>query len=157
MKSKLFDTTIIKSAEEAVDFITNILESSTEYSIIGKDLDGGIVLWNEGARRIYGYEPEEVVGIANASILHTPEDCAAGKPQEICRKALSEGKWEEALSRACRNGEPLVSRVVLTPRRDSTGHPTGFLLISRDMTNEEQWKRGTNQSWGLLESALMPW
>ena len=40
----------------------NILESSTEYSIIGKDLDGKILLWNEGARRLYGYAPEEVIG-----------------------------------------------------------------------------------------------
>jgi hypothetical protein len=30
-----------------------LLESSTEYSVIGKDLDGKILLWNEGARRMY--------------------------------------------------------------------------------------------------------
>jgi PAS domain S-box-containing protein len=29
---------------------------------------GKILLWNEGARRLYGYEPEEVVGKANSSI-----------------------------------------------------------------------------------------
>src|SRR2546430_2681990 len=33
----------------AVDFVTNVLEASTEYSIIGKALDGKILLWNEGA------------------------------------------------------------------------------------------------------------
>jgi PAS domain-containing protein len=27
-----------------------------------RDLDGKILLWNEGARRMYGYEAEEVVG-----------------------------------------------------------------------------------------------
>jgi len=46
-------------------FLQNILESSTEYSIIGKDRDGKILLWNEGARRLYGYGPEEVIGKAN--------------------------------------------------------------------------------------------
>ncbi|HXA15806.1 MAG TPA: ATP-binding protein [Thermoanaerobaculia bacterium] len=61
MPPTLFDPTMVTTAEEAVDFIGNILESSTEYSIIGKDLDGRILLWNEGARRLYGYEPEEVV------------------------------------------------------------------------------------------------
>jgi PAS domain S-box-containing protein len=40
--------------------------------VIGKDLEGKILLWNEGARRLYGYEPEEVVGRANSSILHVP-------------------------------------------------------------------------------------
>ena len=28
---------------------------SAEYSIIGKDMDGRILLWNEGARRVYRY------------------------------------------------------------------------------------------------------
>jgi len=50
MTPKLFDSTLIRSAEQVLDFIGNILESSTEYSIIGKNLDGKILLWNEGAR-----------------------------------------------------------------------------------------------------------
>src|SRR5213594_1563154 len=99
MSKKLFDSTIVASADDAVDFIGNILESSTEYSIIGKDLDGKILLWNEGARRLYGYEPDEVVGKAYSSILHTPEDVAAGKPREILEIALREGKWEGTLQR----------------------------------------------------------
>src|SRR2546421_423227 len=69
-------------------FLQNILESSTEYSIIGKDLEGKILLWNAGARRLYGYEPEEVIGKANSSMLHVPEDVQAGKPQEVMRTAL---------------------------------------------------------------------
>ena len=40
MKAKLFDRAIVSDPEQAVDFIGNILEASTEYSIIGKDLDG---------------------------------------------------------------------------------------------------------------------
>src|SRR5581483_9013073 len=40
-----------QAAGELPAFLQNILESSTEYSIIGKDLDGKILLWNEGARR----------------------------------------------------------------------------------------------------------
>ncbi len=75
-------------------FLQNILESSTEYSIIGKDLEGKILLWNEGARRIYGYGPEEILGGANSSILHTPEDVKAGRPREIMEAALRHGKWE---------------------------------------------------------------
>ena len=66
-----------------MEFITNILQSSTEYSVVGKDLTGKILLWNEGARRLYGYDPEEVVGKANAEILHVPEDIAAGRPRQF--------------------------------------------------------------------------
>jgi len=100
-------------------FLNNILESSTEYSIIGKDLDGTILLWNEGARRIYGYETEEVVGKANSSILHTPGDVEEGKPREIMEAALRDGKWEGTLRRVRKDGSQFTARVVLTPRRRS--------------------------------------
>jgi len=99
-------------------FLRNILESSTEYSIIGKDLTGKIELWNAGARRIYGYEPEEVIGKANSSVLHTPEDIAAGKPKEIMAAALQAGKWEGTFKRVRKNGErfseflPMISSAV---------------------------------------------
>src|SRR5690242_21861104 len=115
MRSNLFDSSILATAQQAVEFVSNILESSTEYSVIGKDLDGKILLWNEGARRLYGYEPEEVVGRANSSILHTDEDVRAGKPREILAAALRNGKWEGTINRRRKNGETFTARVVITP------------------------------------------
>src|SRR4029077_20930936 len=128
-KAKLFDSAIVGNAQEAVDFITNILESSTEYSVVGKDLDGKILLWNEGARRLYGYEPEEVVGKVNSSILHVPEDVRAGRHREIMDTAIRDGKWEGTIGRVRKNGERFTARVVITPRRDGKGKPIGYLLI----------------------------
>ncbi len=157
-KAKLFDSAIVGNAQEAVDFITNILESSTEYSVIGKDLDGKILLWNEGARRLYGYEPEEVVGKANSSILHSAEDVAAGKPQEILELALHNGKWEGTIIRRRKNGELFPARVVITPRRDSMGRPIGYLLISKDISDEirltEQLKATQFYTRSLIESNI---
>src|SRR5436309_1654217 len=135
-KAKLFDSQIVGNAQEAVDFIGNILESSTEYSIIGKDLEGKILLWNEGARRLYGYDPEEVVGKANASILHAPEDVASGKAREILDIALETGKWEGTINRVRKSGQRFTARVVITPRKDASGKPIGFLLISKDISDE---------------------
>src|SRR2546422_2882617 len=126
-------TALADEPQQAVDmsehsaFLQNILESSTEYSIIGKDLDGKILLWNEGARRLYGYEPEEVVGKANSIMLHAPEDVAAGKPQAMLETALTTGKWEGTIIRVRKNGERFTARVVITPRRDSKGKAIGFL------------------------------
>jgi PAS domain S-box-containing protein len=117
-------------------FLQQILDSSTEYSVIGKDLEGKIVLWNEGARRLYGYESEEVVGKANSVILHTPEDVAAGKPAEILEVALRTGKWQGIITRVRKNGQRFTARVVITPRRLATGRAIGFLLISKDISDE---------------------
>jgi PAS domain S-box-containing protein len=157
-KAKLFDSAIVGNAQEAVDFITNILESSTEYSVVGKDLEGKILLWNEGARRLYGYEPEEVVGKANSSILHVPEDVEAGRHREIMETALRDGKWEGTIARVRKNGTRFTARVVITPRRDSLGKAIGYLLISKDISEEirltEELKATQFYTRSLIESNI---
>ncbi|MEW6156007.1 MAG: PAS domain S-box protein [Verrucomicrobiota bacterium] len=157
-KAKLFDSAIVGNAQEAVDFITNVLESSTEYSVIGKDLEGKILLWNEGARRLYGYEPEEVVGKANSDILHAREDVKAGKPKEILATALREGKWEGTITRLRKNGQCFTARVVITPRRDMRGRAIGYLLISKDISAEirltEELKATQFYTRSLIESNI---
>jgi PAS domain S-box-containing protein len=157
-QTKLFDRAIVSTAQDAVDFITNILESSTEYSVIGKDLEGKILLWNEGARRLYGYEPEEVVGKANSAMLHIPEDVAAGKPRELLDSALKNGKWEGTIHRLRKNGERFTARVVITPRRDPSGRPVGFLLISKNISDEirltEELKATQFYTRSLIESNI---
>jgi PAS domain S-box-containing protein len=152
-ESKLFDTSFVGTAQRAVDFITNILESSTEYSIIGKDLEGKILLWNEGARRLYGYEPEEVIGKANSSILHTAEDVRAGLPLKMMQIALEQHKWEGTIARRRKNGAQFTARVVITPRYNSSGQPVGFLLISKDISDEI---RLTHYARSLIEASLDP-
>jgi len=141
-------------------FLQNILESSTEYSIIGKDLTGRIQLWNAGARRLYGYEPEEVIGKANSSMLHTPEDIASGKPDQVMADALQAGKWEGTITRVRKSGEQFTARVVITPRRDTAGKPIGFLLISKDISDEirltEELKATQFYARSLIEASLDP-
>jgi PAS domain S-box-containing protein len=152
-KPKLFDTAIIGDPQAAMDFITNILESSTEYSVIAKDLTGKILLWNEGARRLYGYEPDEVVGKMNSSILHTPNDVEAGLPQKIMDDALKHGKFEGTVSRRRKSGEQFTARLVITPRHDTSGKPVGFLLISKDISDEI---RMSQYARSLIEASLDP-
>jgi PAS domain S-box-containing protein len=152
-RSRLFDGSIVSTPQEAVEFITNILESSTEYSVIAKDLSGKILLWNEGARRLYGYEPDEVVGKLNSAILHTPEDRNGGVPQRIMEAALQQGKWEGTLTRRRKSGEQFTARLVITPRRDTSGKPMGFLLISKDISDEI---RLTQYARSLIEASVDP-
>ena len=146
--------------EDQSAFLQNILESSTEYSIIGKDLTGTILLWNAGARRLYGYEPEEVIGKANSSMLHTPEDIASGKPAQVMAAALQAGKWEGTITRVRKSGERFTARVVITPRRDATGKSIGFLLISKDISDEirltEELKATQFYARSLIEASLDP-
>jgi PAS domain S-box-containing protein len=135
-RQKLLSSTLFDDPLAAANFLSNILEASTEYSIIGKDLDGTIELWNEGARRLYLYEPDEMIGKANASILHTPEDIATGLPTRMMAAALESGKFDGLVVRRRKDGTRFTARVVMTARRNSHGTPIGFLLISKDISDE---------------------
>jgi len=160
MPADLFDKTVIRESQEAMDFMANVLEASTEYSIVGKDLDGRILLWNEGARRLYGYEPEEVVGKANSSMLHVPEDVRAGRHREIMDVARRDGKWEGTVERMRKNGQRFTARVVITPRRSAAGVVVGYLLISKNISDEirltEELKATQFYARSLIDASLDP-
>jgi PAS domain S-box-containing protein len=137
--------------------LTSILDASTEYSIVATQLDGTFLLWNEGARRIYGYDGPEVMG-QNIRILHRPEDVASGKVDEIFATALKRGRWEGVSIRVRKGGQVLPTRVVATVRRDRHGRPIGYLSISKDISEEIRLNQRLEESEaynrGLIESTI---
>jgi PAS domain S-box-containing protein len=154
--SRSSERTVLHETEQ-VAFLNSILESSTEYSIIAKDLDATILAWNEGARRVYGYEAREVIGNASAFILHDPEDVASGRAQAILDEAHRTGKWEGELGRVRKDGTRFTAHVTITLRRTAAGTPIGFTMISRDLTESQRVQHDLQKSEEkfrhLLESA----
>ena len=59
----------IKELRENTDFVDALLESLIGYAIIAADFDGNVIAFNEGARQIYGYTPEEVIGKQSIEIF----------------------------------------------------------------------------------------
>ena len=131
-------TSAAQDTDEALELLHSSLEASTEYAVVALDLDGVILLWNEGARRVYGYAAHEVAGTASSALLHTTEDIAAGLPIDMRLTALETGKWEGVVERVRKDRTQFTARVVMTPRRDSSGAPVGFVLISKDISEEIQ-------------------
>lgn len=152
--TKFFDTSLVGDSLGALDFITNLLQASTEYSIIGEDLNGKIILWNEGAHRIYGHKPQEVVGKMTSATLHTKEDVKAALPQKMMDTALKKGKWEGIVTHVRKNGDEFTAKVILTPYLDSNRKPIGFLLISKDISEELRITNPLNYTRSLIESNI---
>ena len=76
---KKIDNELIK----ANDFLANVIESSVD-GIIAADIKGNILIYNEGAERLLGYEACEVIGK-----LHITEIYPSGGAREIMRKLRS--------------------------------------------------------------------
>ena len=157
------DVTAQKRAEsesaETRTFLDNILQSSTKYSIIGKDLSRRILSWNEGAHRNYGYTAEEIIG-RDSSLLHAPEDVASGAVDRLfttaCQDALAEGTFR----RVRKDGSRFTASVVMTRRDDAYGQPIGFLLISNDISEkmraDEQLRTASQYARSLIEASVDP-
>ncbi len=97
MTGDRFSRRTLTEPQEIVAFLEGVLRFSTQDRIIGLTPDGTIQLWNEGARSLYGYAAEEIIGRAN-TVLHTPEDATSGKLGHIIDSALPDGKWEGRLT-----------------------------------------------------------
>ena len=149
----------MRELTETKAFLDNILQSSTKYSIIGKDLSRIILSWNEGARRNYGYTAEEIIG-RDSSILHAPEDLASGAVDRLFATAYQDGLAEDTFQRVRKDGSRFPASVVVTRREDTDGHPIGFLLISRDISEkmraEEQLRTASQYARSLIEASVDP-
>jgi PAS domain S-box-containing protein len=151
MNAELFDLNALGSAEEIVEFVANVLEASTEYSIIATDAEGLIMLWNRGAQRLYGYAPNEVIG-RSWELLHTEHDVRRGLPEQMMEGALNAGKWEGTVTRVRRDGTLFIAEVVTTPRRADAQH-AGFLLMSSDISEKLRLSSELDYARSLLELA----
>jgi PAS domain S-box-containing protein len=139
--------------------LNNILQSSIRYSIIGKDLDRRILSWNEGALQNYRYTAAEVVGL-DSSMLHTPEDRASGAVTDLMATAYETGFAEGEFERVRKDGSRFWANVAVTRRTDAAGTPTGYLVMSNDISErkraEEQARSTSQYARSLIEASLDP-
>jgi PAS domain S-box-containing protein len=141
------------SERQALEFLSSVLRSSTEYSMVATDLDGVIIVWNEGAQRLYGYKATEVIGLSK-SVLHTEEDVLGGLPQAMMDEARDHGSWTGSVERKRKDGSTFTARVGLTARRGTDGQLVGFLLMSSDVTEEVRLTAELERSRAYTRSVL---
>jgi PAS domain S-box-containing protein len=135
---------MVSDLVESRSFLANILESSTEYSIIAKDLERRILSWNAGARRNYGYEPQEILG-RSSDMLHDERDLRMGTVDALHQQALRDGHAEGVFHGRRKDGTTFTASVVITRRLDAEGRPIGYLVVSRDVSAEEALRRALEE------------
>jgi PAS domain S-box-containing protein len=150
---------VMREFEETKNMLDNVLDSSTRYSIISKDLNHRVVSWNEGARRNYLYTAAEMIG-HNVEILHTPEDVASGAVREMLTAVFDNGLAEGEFERGRKDGTRFWANVVITRRDDQAGNPIGYLLMSSDISArkqaEDQAHANSLYARSLIEAGLDP-
>ena len=121
---------ILRESEERFRLL---VEGVKEYAIFMLDVEGRVTTWNPGARRIKGYEPEEIIG-EHFSLFYTIEDVERGHPEEVLGLAAADGRYEEEGIRVRKDGSTFWADVVITALTDEAGDLRGFAKVTRDIT-----------------------
>lgn len=102
--------------------------------------------WNRAAQVVTGFTEEDILGKSGA-VLFTPEDRAAGVPEQELRQARESGSAPDERWHVRKDGTRFWVSGVMSAVRDRFGTLQGYVKIMRDQTE----KRATGMR---LEEAL---
>lgn len=123
----------------------SLVEQVTDYGIFMLDEAGRIISWNEGARRLKGYEASEIIG-KYFSIFYTEEDILKGKPAYELKVARATGKYEEEGWRVKKDGSLFWANVVITAVYNTQGFLIGYSKVTRDLTERKESERALREA-----------
>ena len=127
-----------KRHEQAQSRLAAIVEFSQD-AIIGHDLQGTVMSWNDGAQRLFGTAHHEAIGRPMPALVKEalPWDWAA-------MLAMLE-RGEQLAAFECigtaGHGGPLEVAVTFSPVKDGSGRLTGVSLVGRDIGTRKAAER----------------
>ncbi len=121
-----------------------LVEGVVDYAIYMLDPDGIVTNWNAGARRIKGYEADEVIG-RHFGMFYLPEDREAGLPARSLATAREKGKFEAEGWRLRKDGTKFLASVVIDAIYED-GELIGFAKITRDITDRNKSAEALKES-----------
>ncbi len=124
----------LRQSEESYRFL---VEGVTNYAIFMLDPSGKFTSWNIGAERILGYPEAEIIG-QPFELIFSPEAIERGQPQQVLKKAVTEGFSRENRWHIRKNGTFFWAHCLITPLRDDDGNLRGFSKIMQDITERKQ-------------------
>src|SRR3984885_15331819 len=113
-----------------------LVEGVIDYAIYMLDPNGIISNWNAGAKRIKGYDADEVIG-QHFQMFYPPEDREAGLPARSLETARKDGKFEAEGWRVRKDGSKFLASVVIDALYEDN-QLIGFAKITRDITERNQ-------------------
>src|SRR5437762_6992842 len=110
-----------------------LVDTIFDYAIFILDPDGRIRSWSNGARRLKGYEANEIIG-RHFSIFYPQDEINRGKPELELAVATAEGRFEDEGWRLRKDGGRFWANVTITALRGEDGELLGFGKVTRDLT-----------------------
>ena len=136
-----------QAALEAKRYLARLIESSTD-AIISTDKEGKIVLVNEGAERLLGYQAKDLIG-QPVAVVYGSEAGA----KEILREMRKRGgtvSGFDCLVRA-KDGSPIPVLISASMLHDEEGREVGTVGFATDMRERKREQEALQQAYDELE------
>lgn len=114
-----------------------LIDGVTDYAIFMLDPAGNVATWNQGAKKIKGYEAEEIIG-KYFSKFYGRDAIRKGYPEHELREAKAHGRFEDEGWRHRKDGSVFWANVVITAIYNTKHELIGFSKITRDLTQKKQ-------------------
>jgi diguanylate cyclase (GGDEF)-like protein/PAS domain S-box-containing protein len=121
-------------ALHAPEIASLLVAEVKDYAILMLDVDGTVVTWNAGPRRLEGYGADAIIG-RHFSIFYPVEAIAAGTPERLLATARTAGRAEREGWRMRKDGSRFWASAIITALLDDRGGLRGFCELSRDLTD----------------------
>ena len=131
----LVDITDRRSSEELSQRLASIVESSND-AIVGKNLDGIITSWNQGAERLFGYTAAEAIG--NPVTMLIPPERKDEEPEILRRIRRGEQIDHYDTVRLRKDGSQVDISLAVSPMKNAGGVIIGASKIARDNTERRR-------------------
>jgi PAS domain S-box-containing protein len=140
-----------RAARAALSRLAAIIESSDD-AVIGKSLDGKIVSWNAGARKLYGHTESEAAGRTIALLVEPGRDKELAPLLERVGRGDYISHFETTQRR--KDGGLVEVSLSISPVRNSAGQITGVSIIARDIAERKRVEREKERLVVELRKAL---
>ena len=153
--AQILDITEPKRAEEQLTRMSNAVRMSTD-SIVISDLDGKIIEVNEATLKWYGTDDKgDLIGKSAFDIIAREDrEEAFAAMEEVLKTGYAEGREYHIITK---DGSRTPVEMSVAIMKDIDGEPTGFVAISRDITERkrvvERLRKSEEQYRDLFESA----
>lgn len=138
MENEQIDSKIIKSNYiPTAEFYSQIIDSLQDYSIFTLDNEFVINSWSSGASKIFGYEPDEIIG-KHFDIIFKEEDIKKGIPKNEIDTALKEGRATDNRWHICKDKSEFYAYGLVFPLTGIDGEMLGYVKILRDVTERKK-------------------
>lgn len=119
-----------KAHREEASPLRALVDGIKDYAIIMLDRKGRITEWNEGAKRIHGYDAKEVQG-QPFSKLFPPQSVELGEAEMALEAAEAKGRLEEDRRLVAKDEHSFQANMVITVLRDAKKKLSGFAVVTR--------------------------